>query len=40
MKQCDEDGFGVEPDDYMYGVVDPEGVFIEPFYVAWKQINN
>ena len=30
----DSDGFGVEPDDYMYGEVNPEGVFIKPFYVA------
>ncbi|MBR1694365.1 MAG: hypothetical protein IJ709_03045 [Selenomonas sp.] len=29
----DEDGFGVEPDDWMYGVIDADGVFVEPLYV-------
>ena len=25
----DEDGFGVEPDDYMYGKIGPDGYFVE-----------
>lgn len=29
----DEDGFGVEPDDYMCGVIGPDGFFIKPFYI-------
>lgn len=29
----DEDGFGVEPDNYMYGTIAPDGTFIKPFYV-------
>lgn len=29
----DEDGFGVEPDDYMKGTIDPDGYFVEPFSV-------
>ena len=29
----DEDGFGVEPDDYLVGVVAPDGTFIEPLHI-------
>lgn len=29
----DEDGFGVEPDDYMSGTIGPDGYFVEPFSV-------
>lgn len=29
----DEDGFGVEPDTYMSGLIDSDGYFIEPFHV-------
>ena len=29
----DEDGFGVEPDIYMCGLIGPDGYFIEPFHV-------
>ena len=29
----DEDGFGVEPDDYLVGIVTPYGTFIEPLHV-------
>lgn len=29
----DEDGFGVEPDTYMCGLIGPDGFFIKPFYV-------
>lgn len=29
----DEDGFGVEPDDYMFGIIGPDGYFIKPLYV-------
>lgn len=29
----DEDGFGVEPDEYMYGIVGSDGYFIKPLYV-------
>ena len=25
---CDEDGYGMEPDDYLCGVVSPDGIFI------------
>ena len=28
-----EDGFGVEPDTYMSGLIDSDGYFIEPFHV-------
>jgi hypothetical protein len=30
----DEDGFGVEPDDYLVGVVAPNGTFIEPLHIV------
>lgn len=30
----DEDGFGVEPDDYLVGVVAPDGTFVEPLHIA------
>ena len=39
MEKCvqqnygDEDGFGVEPDDYMIGEIGPDGFFVKPFYV-------
>lgn len=29
----DGDGFGVEPDDYMCGVIGPDGIFVKPFCV-------
>lgn len=29
----DEDGFGVEPDEYMYGIIGSDGYFIKPLYV-------
>lgn len=29
----DEDGFGVEPDDYLVGTVAPDGTFIEPLHI-------
>ena len=29
----DEDGFGVEPDDYLVGIVAPDGTFIEPLHI-------
>ena len=29
----DEDGFGVEPDEYMYGIIGSDGFFIKPLYV-------
>lgn len=29
----DEDGFGVEPDDYLVGIVAPDGTFIAPLYI-------
>ena len=29
----DEDGYGVEPDEYMYGIVGSDGYFIKPLYV-------
>lgn len=25
---CDEDGYGMEPDDYLDGVVSPDGIFL------------
>lgn len=31
MGDCD--GFGVEPDDYLVGVVAPDGTFIEPLHI-------
>lgn len=30
-KKIDSDGFGVEPDDWMFGVISPGGQFIVPF---------
>lgn len=30
----DEDGFGVEPDEYLEGVVAPDGTFIEPLHIV------
>ena len=30
----DEDGFSVEPDDYLVGVVAPNGTFIEPLHIV------
>ena len=30
----DEDGFGVESDDYLVGVVAPNGTFIEPLHIV------
>lgn len=29
----DEDGFGAEPDDYLVGIVAPDGTFIEPLHI-------
>ncbi len=29
----DEDGFGVEPDDYLGGLIGRDGYFIKPLYV-------
>lgn len=29
----DEDGFGVEPDDYLVGTVSPDGTFIERLHL-------
>ena len=29
----DEDGFGVEPDDYLEGIVAPDGSFVEPLHI-------
>ncbi len=29
----DEDGFGVEPDDYLVGIVSPSGTCIEPLHI-------
>ena len=29
----DEDGFGVEPDDYLVGIVAPNGTFVEPLHI-------
>lgn len=29
----DEDGFGVEPDEYLVGIVAPDGTFIEPLHI-------
>lgn len=29
----DGDGFGVEPDDYLVGIVAPDGTFIEPLHI-------
>lgn len=29
----DEDGFGVEPDDYLGGIVSPSGSFVEPLHI-------
>ena len=29
----DEDGFGVEPDEYLVGTVAPDGTFIEPLHI-------
>ncbi len=29
----DEDGFGVEPDDYMTGEIGPDGIFVKPLHV-------
>ena len=29
----DEDGFGVEPDDYLVGIVAPDGTFVEPLHI-------
>ena len=31
MGDCD--GFGIEPDDYLVGVVAPDGTFIEPLHI-------
>lgn len=30
----DEDGFGVEPDDYLVGTVAPDGTFITPLHIS------
>lgn len=30
----DEDGFGVEPDDYLVGIVAPDGTFVELLLLA------
>ena len=30
----DEDGFGVEPDDYLEGIVALDGTFVEPLHVV------
>ena len=30
----DEDGFGVEPDDYLEGIVAPDGSFVEPLHIT------
>lgn len=30
----DEDGFGVEPDNYMTGEIGPDGYFVKPFEVS------
>lgn len=30
----DEDGFGVEPDNYLCGTVSPDGTFIEPLKIS------
>jgi len=29
----DEDGFGVEPDEYLVGIVAPDGTFVEPLHI-------